>query len=60
MLSSQMQTGEQTYTFTNLEAGKKYTHVFTSLEAKRKYKIEYTFVGITQEIYILQQNLLIH
>ena len=59
-LGSQMQTGEQAYTFTNLEAGKKYTHVFTSLEAKRKYKIEYTFVGITQEIYILQQNPLIH
>ena len=59
-LGSQMQTGEQAYTFTNLEAGKKYTHVFTSLEAKRKYKIEYTFMGITQEIYILQQKPLIH
>nr|DAI28399.1 MAG TPA: hypothetical protein [Caudoviricetes sp.] len=55
-LGSQMQAGEQAYTFANLEAGKEYTHIFDDLKEGQHYKIEYTFMGITQEIYVLQIN----
>ena len=55
-LGSQMLAGEDAHTFTDLEAGKKYTHIFEDFTAGQHYKIEYTFMGITQETYILALN----
>jgi len=55
-LGSPMLVGEQAFTFTDIEAGTKYTHIFSGLKAEQRYKIEYTFMTVTQEIYIIELN----
>ena len=54
---SPLLVGEQAFTFTDVEAGTKYTHMFDKRASEERYKIEYTFMGVTQEIYIKELNL---
>ena len=55
-IGSPLLVGEQAFTFTDIEAGTKYTHIFSGLKAEQRYKIEYTFMTVTQEIYIIELN----
>ena len=52
-----MKIGEQAFTFTDVEAGMKYTHMFDKRASEERYKIEYTFMSVTQETYIKELNL---
>ena len=54
---SPMKIGEQAFTFTDVEAGMKYTHMFDKRASEERYKIEYTFMSVTQETYIKELNL---
>ena len=54
---SPIKIGEQAFTFTDVEAGTKYTHMFDKRASEERYKIEYTFMSVTQETYIKELNL---
>ena len=54
---SPIKIGEQAFTFTDVEAGTKYTHMFDKRASEERYKIEYTFISVTQETYIKELNL---
>ena len=54
---SPIKMGEQAFTFTDVEAGTKYTHMFDKRASEERYKIEYTFMSVTQETYIKELNL---
>ena len=54
---SPIKIGEQAFTFTDVEAGTKYTHMFDKHASEERYKIEYTFMGVTEETYIKELNL---
>ena len=54
---SPMKIGEQAFTFTDVEAGMKYTHMFDKRASEERYKIEYTFMSVTEETYIKELNL---
>ena len=54
---SPIKIGEQAFTFTDVEAGTKYTHMFDKRASEERYKIEYTFMGVTEETYIKELNL---
>lgn len=54
---SPIKIGEQAFTFTDVEAGTKYTHMFDKRASEERYKIEYTFMSVTEETYIKELNL---